>query len=737
MQVSDLIYSAESPQPVSGRLKIRPDLVASSDLHDANQWTIKDPVSRSYFRLSEHQWFLLQCFDGRSRSLEIRRKFHAQFAPRRISPEALLGFAARLHEQGLLVADAPGQGQVLLDRYRANERRQRLSGLLSVLSIRVPLCNPQKLLDFLMPCAKILFSGAAAALLLLFSTLAVMLLVGRTSVVLDRVPQLDDFLHRGNVLCLIAVFVAVKICHEFGHALACRRYGAECREIGVMFLAFMPCLYCDVSDAWTIRSKWQRAIVSAAGMYVELWIAALCAFLWYFSEPGFVNALFFNGMVVCTVVTVMFNANPLLRYDGYFILSDLVNISNLGTQASRALKAPLKRWLMPAVPVRDRARKGLVLYAVVAGIYRAFTVVLILWALYTFLKGKRMQPLGDVLVMSTTLALIVAPTWKTWHFLKHPSAKRLVRWGRVAGLGLAFVGVVLAVLLCPWPHTVKAPLLIEAAHAVQLYAPLSALVHAHAEYGQQVEEGAIIAVLTNDELMLEQSELDAEVSRLELSLQEMKSRIEQEPELASLLPPTEAALARARQQQRLGEEKLAKLTVRSPSSGQLLPPPVRDGDAAERDALRGWSGFALSAENEGCHVDAGDVLCLVQTDPEVEAVLLVQQGDMEFVQIGQPVRLYFDEMPERTWEGVVQEISREEVAELSRELSANRDVAVRPSRGGKPELAETSYFVRVGFDPQPAAVRHGSAGIAKIEVGDRTVGQMVWRSLQTTFRFRL
>ena len=125
--------------------------------------------------------------------------------------------------------------------------------------------------------------------------------------------------------------------HEFGHGLSCKHFGGECHEIGVMLLVFTPCLYCNVSDSWMLPNKWHRAAIGAAGMYVELVLASIATFVWWFSQPGPFNYICLSVMFICSVSTVMFNANPLLRYDGYYILSDFLEIPNLRQKASTIL----------------------------------------------------------------------------------------------------------------------------------------------------------------------------------------------------------------------------------------------------------------------------------------------------------------------------------------------------------------------------------------------------------------
>src|SRR5258706_426570 len=148
----------------------------------------------------------------------------------------------------------------------------------------------------------------------------------------------------GNWPLLWATFVLIKLIHELGHAFSCRRFGGEVHELGIMFLVFVPAPYVDASSAWSLPSKWQRVFVGAGGMIFELFVAAICAFIWKYTDPTtLVSKLAYNAMFIATVTTILFNANPLLRYDGYYILSDLLEIPNLRQQSMENSMSLIKR----------------------------------------------------------------------------------------------------------------------------------------------------------------------------------------------------------------------------------------------------------------------------------------------------------------------------------------------------------------------------------------------------------
>ena len=157
----------------------------------------------------------------------------------------------------------------------------------------------------------------------------------------------------------------IKIIHEFGHGLTAKHFGGEVHEMGILFLVLTPALYCDVTDSWLLPNKWKRIWISAAGIYVECFLASIATFVWWYSTPGLLNSLAMATMFICSVNTILFNANPLLRYDGYYVMADWLEIPNLRIKSTQffaylfqekvlGLEIPVQSYMpqVAAVPVR-------------------------------------------------------------------------------------------------------------------------------------------------------------------------------------------------------------------------------------------------------------------------------------------------------------------------------------------------------------------------------------------------
>src|SRR5437660_1391675 len=205
---------------------------------------------------------------------------------------------------------------------------------------------------------------------------AIVLILTHFATFYKNLPEYHEFFQWNRMLYLWIALGIVKVIHEFGHGISCKAFGGECHEMGALFLCLSPCLYCNVSDSWTLPSKWRRIIISFAGIYVELVIAALATWVWWNSPDGSMIAnVSLCVMVLCSVSTFVFNANPLMRFDGYYIMADWLEIPNLRDRCNKYLKNIFFDYCLgievPPEPYMTLNRRILFLtYAVAAYIYR-------------------------------------------------------------------------------------------------------------------------------------------------------------------------------------------------------------------------------------------------------------------------------------------------------------------------------------------------------------------------------
>src|SRR5208283_705984 len=292
-----------------------------------------------YYRFKDQEHFLLQLMDGTHTLDDAQKQFEQRYRPERLTLEDLEGFAQQLLTVGLAHNEAGQAGQALYDRRKKRLRREWFAYFTNILYIKLPIFDPDKLLNWILPWLRWIFTPWFFALSLGLMLGALMLIATHFEAFHDKLPSYHEFFSFKTVIYLWIALGVVKVIHEFGHGLSCKHFGGEVHEMGALFLCLSPCLYCNVSDAWTLPSKWHRLIISFAGIYVELVIAAISTFVWW-NTPShpFINNLSMSLMVVCSVSTVVFNGNPLMRFDGYYMLADWLEIPNLRERCNRYLK---------------------------------------------------------------------------------------------------------------------------------------------------------------------------------------------------------------------------------------------------------------------------------------------------------------------------------------------------------------------------------------------------------------
>ncbi|MEM7559094.1 MAG: hemolysin D, partial [Planctomycetota bacterium] len=388
-------------------------------------WVVKEPVGLRYFRFQEEEFAVLNMLKGDVTLEEVKDRFEDEFAPHKITYQDLQHFIGTLHRSGLVISDASGQGKQLKKRADERNRKELMAKFSNILSIRFKGIDPQNILNAIYPFTRWLFTTTALIFFSLVGLSALALLGVNFDVFSSRLPEFNEFFGPKNWGYLAIVLGVTKIIHEFGHGLLCHHYGGECHEMGVMFLVLTPCLYCNVSDSWMLPSKWQRAAIGAGGIYFELIMASIATFVWWFSEPGMLNHLALRVMFICSVSTVLFNGNPLLRFDGYYILADLMEIPNLRQKSSKILQNKVAEVCLglempedPFLPQSNQIMFGL--YTVAAVAYRWFIFFSIMFFLNQVFEPYGLKVIGQALALMGLYGLIVMPAWQGAKFLHVP-----------------------------------------------------------------------------------------------------------------------------------------------------------------------------------------------------------------------------------------------------------------------------------------------------------------------------
>lgn len=722
-------------------------LLRRADLEVRELWfagrrhfVLHDPLALTYAYLTEIEHAVWTLLDGRTSAAEMQTQFAARFAPRQLTPHELQSFLAQLHRQGLVLSDAAGQGEQLAVRGEKKSSFNLLRLAEKLLALRWRGINPEALLDWLDPKIGWLFSGTGILLWAVLVAWAGSLVATHWSELVRRLPDARAWLLGGNLLWLSVAMILVKTLHELGHALAARRVGCRCREMGVQLFFLLPCLYTNVSDVWLVPSKWRRMAVSAAGIHVEMLLAAIATILWWYAEPGVLASLCLNVMLVASVGTLLLNGNPLLRYDGYYLLSDLVEVPNLEQTSRSQLLALLARGCVGVeLPRTDdfswRKRLWLAAYAAAAIVYRALLLIGIYFALRTMLSPYRLQPLGDVLLALAVLGMIVPLSVAVGQVARQARRRRELRPVRLIVTAVVVAGLLLAAFFVPLPQRITAPVVIEPSGASYIYVTVAGTLQNALPAGTRVERGQTIAQLASPELERDRARLESETQRQELHIAALLASRGDDPAAQAAIPAAQQSLADLQQRLAQVRELIGRLKLTSPQAGVVLPPPKRRSNAAP-ESLAGWSGTPLDAANRGSFLESGTLVGLVDQPGRVEALAIVEQGDVPLVQAGQAAHVAIAQSPSKTLRGTVDSVSQVDAADLPLHLTATGAIPQKLDANHQPQALATVYQVRIALTEPPPNLLPGATGTVLLHAAPQTLAARLTRWLGQTFRFR-
>jgi putative peptide zinc metalloprotease protein len=647
-------YRAASLRP-----RLRPHVEIHRQHFRGQRWyVVQDNSTGRYHRFSPMAYRLIGLMDGKRTLGAIWHQAAELLGDDAPTQGETLRLMHQLHAADVLQTDAPADADERLRRFDKDRQRRVWQYLKSPLAIRLPLIDPERFLERSIFLVRPLFSWAGGLLWIAIVSTALLLAAMHWPELTADVS--GRLLAPQNLLLIWLVFPVVKALHELGHAYLVKHWGGEVHQIGIMFLVFMPVPYVDASASTAFRNKYQRALVGAAGMLVEVLLAAVAMFVWVLVEPGLVKAVAYNVMIIAGVSTILFNANPLLRFDAYYILSDLIEIPNLGQRSNRYVFYLVQRYLFGVrqaeSPVVATGERGWFLfYAPVSFAYR-----MVIFAAIILFVGGQFFFIGVVIAIWAAFNLFLWPALKGLKFLLTSPVLTADRWraGLVSLLMLAIVGVLLFVVPVP---------LASVAEGVR-WTPEGAQVRTGASGfvrelrvgpGDSVVQGQVVAVLSDPMLAPQLEVLVGERAVLEAryDLVRREERV-RAAIVTEQLEALDARIQRALEQRR-------DLEVRAPVSGSLVMPKAN--------------------ELPGRYIAQGTLIAYVvePVAPTVRAV--VDQSQVDLVRNRtRKVTVRFAEAPEATW-----------TARIVREVpTASLDL---PS----PALATTGGG-RVAIDPRSA-----------------------------------
>ena len=564
----------------------------------------QDQSGGRHYRLSPATYALVGRMDGEQTVQSLWEQANVDGLGDACTQDEVVDLLVQLHAADLLQVDTTPDSVALFERYQQKRRSTWKQYLLNPMSLKLPLIDPDRLLARWTSRVAWCFRRTGLLLWLAVVLPAVVLAIRHWGELTHNLS--DQVLSSGNLLVMAFVFPLVKLMHELGHGFAVRVWGGAVHEMGLMFLVFAPVPYVNASAASSFPARWQRMVVAAAGMLTELFLAALAMYVWLLVEPGVTRAVAYNVMFIAGVSTLIVNGNPLLRYDGYYILCDLLEMPNLAQRGQKYLTYLWDRYVFGAHDVEEPKesvpeKRRLLIYVPLAWCYRMFVMVSII----LFVAGQFFI-FGVLIAIWGTITLIGMPFWKGWrHITKSPVLQRC----RVQAIRLS---AVFAVIVLLFAFALPVPLRTQAEGVVWL--PEQAILRAgsngafvswQAEPGMQVKQGDTLFTLEDPLLATE-----VEVARAKVEEAEARFFSEQ------FADPVKAQLSgRQLQQERAILEQLEaraeKLTGVAESEGILVA--------------------AQSQDMPGRYFRKGELIGYVLTREALVARIVVPQDDIYLV----------------------------------------------------------------------------------------------------------
>lgn len=728
-------------------LRTRSDLIFQESVFQGeNCWIIKDPVAMKYFRLQLAEYLILKQLSKPSSYQTLQRLISKAFPEKKTRLAQIQNLVISFHRSGLLISNLPGQAKPLIKKRNAQLKQKFIGLSQSIIALRLPGFDPEWLLSRMYPKLSWLFSKWFACIVFTLCISAAFLVLLNFREFFAKLPEFEKFFAFENILFMGFLLVGTKTIHEFGHALMCKHYGGECHEIGFMLLVMTPVMYCTTSDSWILPNRWHRIAIGAAGMYLELFLAAICTFVWWFTNPGTLHYLALNVMFLSSVTTIVFNINPLLKYDGYYMLSDYLEIPNLASKSKLALTSKLRVLCLGMKPIDPRrlparAQISFASYSVASFVYRWMVMIFIFWFINEIFEPYGLSIIAYIIICISLFGRLVLPGIKLVKFFMRPGTMRNVKKFRFVA-----TTVILGLLIgffCFFPISsyVYASFVIRPAkmQLVKVVQP-GRVVDVMVVPGEPVSKGQVIAKLNNYELLIALENAKGRLAQLENELLSLQLQRGESAEKSAEIVAAVSAVKSQTEAVAILEKQIARFDIKATQPGIIVPAPNIPFVAPMADQLSAWNGTPLDQRNANVFVDTDTLLCSVGSPDRFQADLIVSQSDIKLVKDTQPVLLMLDSHRNHIFRSEVAYVSRDELTEVPRELSQTYGgpVPVAPTAGQNELPLLRSYRVEAQIDNSDStnSIRTGLTGIAKIRIGNESMGTRSLRYLRKILNFR-
>jgi putative peptide zinc metalloprotease protein len=566
--VSAQTFSESWHRIAQARIGLLPSVQVQKQRFGGADWyVLQDRFTQRFFRLTPDAWRFISRLSPRRTVDEVWRDALEQYPGQAPSQHEVIQLLGQLHQSNLLYFRSQPDSVEIFERYKKFRQRELYGKLLGFLYLRIPLWNPNDWLNSIRPLVRAFVSWPFGLLWLVAVFFGVKAALENTQAIAD---QSQGLLAIENLFWLYACMAAMKIVHELAHAFVCKRYGGDVHVFGVMLLVLAPLPYVDATASWAFRSRYQRALVGAVGVLTELFLASIAAVVWANTGPGLVHNLAFNVMVIGSVSALLFNGNPLLRFDAYYVLCDLVDIPNLYQRATLQWLYFADRYLLgtrDARPASTDRREWwwLTVYGAASFVYRMLVILLVLEYV-----ADQWFLLGVVFAITTLVMVVLMPLGKLFAHLAGPAVAR----NRTRAIVVSVMALIFPVLLLgmlPWRDAIRAPGIVESVDSSSVIAGAAGWLDAlPVRNGERVVAGQVLARLRNPELEAEARMVRHQIVEAELLRNQAIAAVPAD------IAPLERRLAVLRERSAELALRLSQLVVTARHDGTFVAPKLAD-----------------------------------------------------------------------------------------------------------------------------------------------------------------
>ncbi|MDA0660589.1 MAG: efflux RND transporter periplasmic adaptor subunit [Planctomycetota bacterium] len=543
------------------RMRVRSEIVFIPQFYQgALHYHLEDASTSSYYRIGYPEYVFVSLLDGNTTFAEALTSTAQQLGPAALQQGQALQVYAWLAENNLASFTTHPTKQASIP----NEKRNAsFWNRFNPFWVKFPLLQPDRILSALLPTLGWIFSMPSVAASILLAGTATTLIMSQW----DRfVATSQTVFSTANWGWMIASWILLKCIHEFGHGLACRRYGGNVKEMGLVFILLAPLAYVDVTSAWKFPTKWQRIQVALAGVYLEFITASLAAIVWSHTESTLVAHLLYNLIIMASATTILFNLNPLMRFDGYYVFSDLLEIPNLyseGAQFVQRLSSRVFYGTHCATPQRLGATHRLIgVYGLASGMWRVAACASLALAASILFHGA-----GIVLAAAGLASWFAAPIVRVlrgWPDRFREAPHTVYRAILVSSCLVGFLTAAFCWLPNPWPIT--APGMIDYHDLTVVRSATNGFVKTlHVHDGQDVSEGELLITLHNEQVTNDYNELLHELEQIRIRQRmavDKRDAAQEQIEARNHLATEQRLVASRRQYE--------GLSIRAPIAGRVM-----------------------------------------------------------------------------------------------------------------------------------------------------------------------